>query len=174
MKLILIGLLLTELDFNLNFKAFSIDVLPDFIGWILLLLGCAKMLSYGNKFRSAWTISAAMIILAGVSAVPAILGMGLLNTVLTVVNVIGSLAAIYFIVKGISDIEDALREDLGYLDIWKVFCIKIVTLVLAAVMQFIPYFGAVFIIADIVVSIIFLYRMFTVTKAYKNHFKTEE
>lgn len=174
MKLILIGLLLAELDFNLNLKAVSIDILPDSIGWLLILLGCVKMAKHSRKFMSAAYICLPLMALGVAVILPNVMGLKLLSTIMSIVGSICSLAVSYFILKGISDTEDELRQDLGYMEIWKVFCIKIVTLALAAVMQFIPYLGVVFIIADVAVSLIFIYRIFTVMKAYENHFKTEE
>lgn len=174
MKLIFIGLLLSELDFNLNLKALSLDILPDSIGWLLILLGCVKMAKHSRKFMSGGYICLPLMALGVAAILPKVLGLNLLGTIMGVVTSICSLAVCYFIVKGISDTEDELREDLGYMEIWKVYCIKIVTLSLAAVMQFIPYLGVVFIIADIAVSLIFIYRIFTVMKAYEHHFRAEE
>lgn len=171
MKLIFIGLLLTNLDLNLNFRAFSIDILPDVIGWVLILLGCGKLAQYSGKFKSCELLAAVMTVLSVVAIFSGIMGMNVMGRIMGIVAGLGDLAACWLIVKGISDTEDKLRTDLGYLDLSKTLMIKLVTFVLSAILQFIPYLGAVFIIAHVVVCLIFIYRIFTAMKAFENHFK---
>ena len=50
MKLIFWGLLLDFLDFNLTFNGFSIDILPDFVGWLLVLFGARRMREENERF----------------------------------------------------------------------------------------------------------------------------
>ena len=50
MKLIFWGLLLDFLDFNLTLNGFSIDILPDFVGWLLVLFGARRMREENERF----------------------------------------------------------------------------------------------------------------------------
>ena len=50
MKLIFWGFLLDFLDFNLTLNGFSIDILPDFAGWLLVLFGARRMREENERF----------------------------------------------------------------------------------------------------------------------------
>ena len=50
MKLIFWGFLLDCLDFNLTLDGFSIDILPDFVGWLLVLFGARRMREENERF----------------------------------------------------------------------------------------------------------------------------
>ena len=50
MKLIFWGFLLDFLDFNLTLNGFSIDILPDFVGWLLVLFGARRMREENERF----------------------------------------------------------------------------------------------------------------------------
>ncbi len=173
MKFIFIGLLLTNLDLNLNLPNFSIDVLPDIIGWILILLGCAKMAQYSGKFRTSELIAAVMTVVSLAAIFIGAVDAGLISRISGIIAGVGDLAFCWFVTKAISDTEDKFRTDLGYMELYRVLSIKIVTFVLSAILQFIPYLGVVFIIAHIVVCLIFIYRIFTVMKAFQKHLEAE-
>lgn len=54
------GLLLVILDLKLN----GFDVLPDFIGYILVAVGCGGLASLSRRFSTAQTLSGVLVVLS--------------------------------------------------------------------------------------------------------------
>ncbi len=86
------GYLLTLVNLNLNFGSFSVNVFPNFIGWILFFLAFDKLGPYASdKPFLKWT-SLILVILAGTTWILGIakpeLDADLLTTIMGVISVV--------------------------------------------------------------------------------------
>jgi hypothetical protein len=63
------GLLLVVLDFTINFNRYHFDALPDFIGYVLIALGCAGLANVARGFTVAAKLSWALAVSDLIAAV---------------------------------------------------------------------------------------------------------
>ena len=84
MKKIVFGFLLIFLNFNLNFNRVSINVLPDFVGYYLLLQGMAQMKEENPRFAAPRPFTVGMVVYTAILWVGSVLGVsgGVLASVL--------------------------------------------------------------------------------------------
>lgn len=121
MKKIFIGLLLVLFDFTLSFDTHVLGLLPDFIGYLLIVLGLKELLQLWNSpaFTLARSLGIAATVLSAISYLWDLLGItfgwfsvgwGVLCTVLFLV-------ISYQLVLGVQDIEaqSALNLESGKL-----------------------------------------------------------
>ena len=64
-KLIAFGFMFTLVDFNLTLNGTTINVTPDFIGWILMYLAYDKLGDYMNGKSYMKILSLVLIVLSG-------------------------------------------------------------------------------------------------------------
>jgi hypothetical protein len=96
------GLLLVILDLNIN----RIDLLPDFIGYILIAIGCRGLAGASPHFSTASTMSWILVVLALIGyAVPrdAILLFGL-------VDLTADCAMMWFLLGGVMELATARQR----------------------------------------------------------------
>lgn len=109
MKNLFIGMIFVFLNFTISISGSSIDIIPDFIGFYLILKGLEELKGYSEKFIK---IRPLVIILGIYSLLTFALGLfgitnnlGNLAFVLVLINVIALIYVTYNIILGIMDIE---------------------------------------------------------------------
>lgn len=129
MLLILIGFLLMFFDLNIN----GFDLLPDFLGYVLIFIGLGKLAKHSENFAKArpWALGMAIVEVV-FAAVPLGLhfGPGLLLMLV-------SLYITYLITCGVADLEQLIGRDMSsakLLRVWKIQAIFIIgTLLLTGI-----------------------------------------
>jgi len=114
MKKFAIGFLLILLDFNLNFNQFSLNVLPDFVGYWLLMQGMAEMEKENPRFASPRPFAVGMVIYTALLWVGNLLGVsgGFLMTVLNLVALAAHFYIAWVLVLALREVEQCREADL--------------------------------------------------------------
>ena len=114
MKKFAIGFLLILLDFNLNFNRFSLNVLPDFVGYWLLMQGMAEMEKENPRFTSPRPFAIGMAIYTALLWVGNLLGVsgGFVMTVLNLVALAAHFYIAWVLVLALREVEQCREADL--------------------------------------------------------------
>ena len=127
MRRIFHGFMFAFLDFNLNLGSSSIDLIPDFIGYIMIAQGLDELAVFSPRFVRIRPYAAGMAIYSGAWYVFALLGLSaglgpVIHMILTLAETIVSLKISFEILMGIMDMEDFSRQNLNthsLLYVWK-------------------------------------------------------
>lgn len=99
------GFLFTLVNFNLNFPSFSINIMPEFVGWLLFFLAYDKLGSYiSDRQYMKWGAMTLLIINAAFWIMPSV-GLGAIRTILSICQDI-----YWFIILGVME---QVAEDYG-------------------------------------------------------------
>ncbi|MEI8199083.1 MAG: hypothetical protein WCG21_03390 [Eubacteriales bacterium] len=152
MNLIIWGLVCIFLDVNLPVGPVTIDIIPDFLGFILIAAGMQAYVSQSENYRKvrpfvwgAAVISAAVYIANMFGVIP-------LNTltsvIITVILMVLYLIATYYIYRGIRELEQKQGRVLGAENL------KVIWIVMAAAegLTLVCYYLPVLILLQMIVS----------------------
>ena len=99
------GLMLVTLDFKLN----EIDILPDFIGYFLFVLGCGGLVSASSHFSTARTLGCILLVLSLIEYVSP----REIATVLWFITLAANCGMMWFLFGGVMELATARqRSDL--------------------------------------------------------------
>ena len=114
MKKIVFGFLLLFLDFNLNFGRISVNVLPEFVGYYLLLQGTNEMKQVSPRFEVPRPLMVGMILYTAILWGLNLLGgsLGLLGTVLGVIALAVHFYIAWVLVRALRELEESCGADL--------------------------------------------------------------
>jgi len=114
MKKFAIGFLLIFLDFNLNFNQASLNVLPDFVGYYLLLQGTKEMDRESSLFAGPRPFMVVMIVYTAVLWLGALLnvGGGVLGMVLSIIAQVVHFYIAWVLVQALREMEQNHGADL--------------------------------------------------------------
>ena len=120
------GLALVILDFRINFNRFHFDVLPEFLGYILIAVGCMGLASVARGFSVAGKLSW----LLAVSDLIAWVLMGRTGRLLEFFDLVVNCGMIWFLMGGIMELATSRqRPDLCRGAAWR----RIAAIVLSCV-----------------------------------------
>lgn len=109
MKNIFTGFLLVFLNFDLNLGSSKIGLLPDFLGYIIMIKGLNELAQDSVRFIKAKTYAFGMAFYTGILYIFDFLGItpyfGVISYLLSVLATVVSLYISYNIVMGVFDIE---------------------------------------------------------------------
>ncbi|SMC63677.1 hypothetical protein [Papillibacter cinnamivorans] len=170
MRNIWIGMILIFLDFNLNIGSSQIGLIPDFLGYIILINGLSEMNRESPQFGRVKPFAIGMAIYTAILYVMDFLGisaaLGGFPYLLGVVSTLVSLYISYHIVTGVREIEetrgtfmngDALKTAWNRLAVFSVIALFAV---------WIPFLALFILIAGFIVSILYLVAFNTAKKLY--------
>ena len=121
MKAFFFGCLLIFLDFHLELNSVRIGLLPNFLGYYLLLRGMRELKEYSPHFSAPRGVVAALMVYSAILWGLDLLGLGeeylpvelqVLLLVLGLLATLGLLYSFYQIVSGILEMETAFLADL--------------------------------------------------------------
>ncbi len=125
MKLIFIGLIFILMELNLG-----INLLPDFVGYLLIWKGCGELAGDSVKLANARPLA---LILTGLTAVVYVMtllkltsGLGVIGIILELAMVFGSLLMIFMIGQGVREMEIKHGADfnaVALLNSWKLLAV---------------------------------------------------
>ena len=162
MRTIFIGFLFILLDFNLNLGSSSIELIPDFIGYIYVLKGLMELSEHSEWFTRLKPFANGMAIFSGIIFVMDLLGisvaMGTIVTMpLAIVSTIISLYITYGIVMGIKDMEAANEWDLNSDSLYSTWKVLVICTIVSYMVFFIPFVAIIGIVVGVIANIFFLY-----------------
>jgi len=169
------GFILIFLDFNLNIGESKIDLIPDFLGYIIMIRGLLEMADESIFFKKVRPYLTVMVGFSGVLYLLDMLGvsasLGVLNYVLGLLYTVLSLYISYNIVMGVVDIEGIYDIFLNGSNLKFIWTLYAVLSVLTFVLLIIPPFAIVCMIVTFIVSICFLVAFNNSKNLYYNAIK---
>ena len=167
MKKIVFGFLLIFLNFNLNFNRVSINVLPDFVGYYLLLQGMAQMKEENPRFAAPRPFTVGMVVYTAILWVGSVLGIsgGILASALNLVALVVQFYIAWVLVAALRELETGYGADLYgamLLKRWKILLGLNVVLQLIRLLALVTpvdavgMAAAVLVLADIVWAFLFI------------------
>lgn len=116
MKKIFWGFFFVYLNFNLTINGFGLNLIPDFVGYILLYQAAGTLAGESGQFRKLQPFSVAMAIYTGILWVGELLGITgetWLDMLLDTVALGGSLYISWNVIQAILEIEENRGADLN-------------------------------------------------------------
>lgn len=160
MSNIFIGMLLVFLDFNLNLGNSTIGLIPDFIGYFIMMKGVIELEPESSNFTKVVPIVKGMVIYAGIIYAFDLLGisynLGIITYILGLISTIASLYISYHIVIGVGDIERQTSKHLNADELFRVWKIMAIFSVVMYLLIFIPLLAIFGVITGLAVSIYYL------------------
>lgn len=171
MKELFIGMVLVLLDVKLELGPFTGDVLPDFVGWYLMLPGLAALGAQNAHFRKVRPWAAVMVIGSAVLYVMEMtagsLGSKVLNFFLGFAELAVGLLIGYWIVAGIRDMERLQNRELEGEKLQNLWLYMTVIQVITYGCGWIPMVGSVGAIAALVMNGCFLAAFYRTKERYE-------
>lgn len=174
MRNLFVGLLFVFLDFNLDFGLTRVGLIPDFIGYIMIMIGLNELIFLSPRFKKAHPFAIGMVVYSSVLYVADFFGVwvqfggisGWLGLGLGLVSVAVSLYISYCIVKGVHDLEIEEGRDLNGERLFSTWKLLAIFSAISYVIIIIPVLGIISIVASLVVGIIFLVAFNKTKNAY--------
>lgn len=111
------GFFFIFVNFNLNLNAHSLNILPPFVGYLLLLRGMRDLETESELFRGPRPFAVGMAIYTGILWLGDLLGAvssaGWMGTLLGLAATVVSLYVAWAIIQGVQDMESRRNTDLG-------------------------------------------------------------
>lgn len=109
MKNIFIGFIFIFLDFHLNIGNSKIGLIPDFIGYIVMINGLVEMAGESTRFMKVKPYASGMAVYSGILYLLDLMGvsmsLGALTYIFAIISTVISLYISYNIVMGVIDVE---------------------------------------------------------------------
>lgn len=161
MQNIFYGMLLIFIDVSFNVGSAKIGLIPDFLGYMLMIKGINEISSESDKFIKAKLYMKLMVVYTLCWYIGDLLGISnhineLLSIVLGIIAMIVSLYIRYSIIAGIVDIEKKCKYNLNTQTLYSVWKAYAIFSILACVALLIPIVGFIIVIISAVINIYFL------------------
>lgn len=160
MKNIFIGFIFIFLDFNLDLGNPQIGLIPDFVGYIIMISGMEEMAGESMLFMKVKPYVTGMAFYTGVLYLLDFVGisvsLGILTYVLAFTSTVFTLYISYNIVMGVIDMEGKYNKPLNGDSLKSTWILLAVFKVLAFVLLLIPLLGIISIVLSIILDICFL------------------
>lgn len=167
---ILAGLLFILVDFNITGGTSSIDILPDFVGYILIIYGLRTLIDKSIHFKKAHSFSIGMAIYMGIMFLSDVAGityqLGFLAYLLSLITLIISLFITYKIVMGVREIETFRGFDLRGVSLKTCWNVMAVFQIGSYLLFFIPLINIIMLIGGFLTAIAFVVYFNTTRNAY--------
>ncbi len=172
MDKIFIGFILIFLDFNFTIGNVRIDILPDFVGYIVMIYGLIEMTSKSPRFMETKPYAIGMAVYTGILFFIDIFfsstSLGVLTYIFAFASTCIYIFISYKIVMGVIDMEEKYNVNLNGNSLksrWTAFA---VFNILSFVSLLIPPFLTIFLIVGIIIFICFLFAFYNSKKLYYN------
>lgn len=109
------GFFFIYLNFHLNLNQYSLNILPNFVGYILLLQGMKQLEEESHFFRRARPFAVGMAVYEAILWVGAVFGIvsdSRIGTVLGWISMVVSLYVSWLLIQGVLAIEQQSERDL--------------------------------------------------------------
>lgn len=130
MRKLFIGMIFVFLDFTINLNTARIGLIPDFVGYIIMMQGLSELSEQSDRFINIRPFVLGMAVYSGALYLFDLLGItasaGIGSWLLGLISTGISLYISYSIVMGVMDIEQSQMRDLNgakLLQVWKAYAI---------------------------------------------------
>lgn len=183
MKLLFWGFFFIFFNFNFNINQYSLNVLPDFVGYILLFQGAKALEAESRYFKNAQPFAVGMAVYTAVLWVGALLGMEggsesqqILTNILGLISTIVALYVSWVLVQGVLEAEVARGESIGGRAIyqrWKALAvIRVLGVVIGILVDLaniavLLMLSVPLLIVGLIVNVLYLIAWWRTAKAYE-------
>ena len=164
------GFFFLFLNFNLNFNGASLQLLPDWVGFVLLYAACSELESESELFQKPRPFCIGLAVYTGILWLMDLMGiganLGILSWVLGLTATCLNLYVSMLIIDAITNMEMRRNYDLcsAYLRrVWKVVAVATIA---ANVLLIVPVVAVVCALVAAVAGIVFLVAVHKTRKAY--------
>ena len=155
MSKIFAGFLFVFLNFNLTLnQTYTVNLLPDFIGFLLLYLGTRELLEESPRYSAAgpWLL--------------ALTAYSLAVWVLNFLGISGGWVATWLVIKGFGDIENNNRVEIGAAQSMHSWKICAILNIVAVGLSWVPLLNILLLLGMVVVTILLLVSLNKTRKLY--------
>lgn len=179
MRKLFYGFLLMFLSFDLSINEHSLDVLPDFVGYFLLIRGMKEMAVESSLFQNARPFAAGMMIYSAILWIGNLLAVteeGWLSELLNLIAMIVALYIAWVLIQAVRETEENRATDLNsgaLYRYWKGLVVIQVAAKMLALMINLANLGvlialvAILAVIGFVLQILYLIAWWRGTKAYE-------
>ena len=162
------GLIFVLVSIHIDFGASRIDLLPDFIGFFLIMTGVDQLPAVSRYFQWARTIALVMGVYSAIVFVLALFGVAASQDVLiwslALVATAALLCLSFCIVKGLAELETAHGLALQSKTLYKLWLLLAACNIACLLLYPLPVLLTVASLATVVVSVIFLFNFYQAAK----------
>lgn len=170
MQNLFIGLLLDFLDFYLDFGTMKLDVIPDFIGYILIYKGLVQLQANSPWFVRIKPFAIGMAVYSGLIFVMDLMGRFTTDVTLSLLlgtaSIAISLYITYGIIRGIMELEKTMHRQLQSGKLFQVWKLQAVTTILAHLFIIIPIISVILFFISFIMDVYFLYTFHITRKLF--------
>lgn len=161
MQNIFYGMLLSFLNFDLNIGDCKIGLIPDCLGYILMIKGINELMIEGSHFKKIKPYIELMVVYTSFLYIADLLNIrNQINEILTItvgiIFTIISLYIVYSIIKGITDIEHKYKCNLKSGILYSLWKARVVFVILGYVATLTSVGVVIIIIIGFIINIYFL------------------
>lgn len=172
MTKILIGFLLVFLDYTFSpQKGVVIEILPDFIGYALVVIGALQLRKDGSLYAVLAISSIIMTAFSGLTYSQGVMAVALserADVLLSALALIGSFIVAILFLLALRQAEQKYQSNFGSGDIRSALWFMAVTTVLAFVFQILPVMGIIGIMIGFLGNMFFLFELGRTRNKYRN------
>lgn len=174
MKNIFIGFLLVFLNFSLDFGNSRIGLIPDFLGYMVMINGLNEMAKESMLFEKIKPYVTGMAVYSGILYILDLIGFsmsfGIFSYGLAFISTVISLYISYNIVMGVLDTESKHSKPLNGDRLKSTWTLLAVVNIMTYVFLIIPVLSLMSIIAAFIIAILFLVEFNNSKKRYYDMF----
>ena len=168
MKSIFTGMLLVFLNFNLDFNATRIGLIPTFLGYIFMVRGLSELAGFSSQFSKVTPYSKGMIAYSATCYAMDLFGISsmlgeVLSFALALTTTIVSLFISHGIILGIREVETTRVQNLNSDQLYSTWKLLVFFSLISYVLFLIPVLAIVSIIISFIIGVYYLF-VFNKTK----------
>lgn len=171
MNMLFYAMVFVLLGVNINIDGHSFGLLPDFIGYFLMMWGLESLGSQSRYFAKARPVAMGMIaysaVLYVVDALAVTVYFQFWSFCLSAVALAVRLLLSHWIVSGVQDVERSRNWNLEGEKLRSMWIYAVVISVIATLCSWVPVVGQIAGIAEIVVCLLFLAAFYQSKKRYE-------
>lgn len=166
------GMLLVFLDVNIGFNDHIFDILPDFVGYFLMMRGLETMAVESHWFEKARPVAMGMMIYSAVVYLVDVLAVTVYSRVLSfclgIVAMAASLLLGWWTVSGVRDMERRQNRDLEGEKLQNFWLYMAIIQTITCFCGWIPLVGTMGVAAALVMNICFLAAFYRTKNLYES------
>lgn len=176
MKKIFAGLVFSLLNINIIIgeSAAELAVLPDFVGYLLILAGAKQLADESNEFSAIKPFCSAGAVIGAALFVLSLLGQGsdggamtIAMRIMAAAETVLSLYVSYRIICGVEDIEKSRAQKLGADKLRIAWKFSAVGIAAAYIMYLVPVVSSVGILVNFAFSLVLLWHFYHTASLYE-------
>ena len=161
MRKVFIGMILVFIDFDLTLNNIVIGLIPDFIGYFMMIGGLNEIIDYSSDFRKVLPFVKLMAVFSTISYILGFFGIwrggnDFLGFVIGLIITCISIYICYCIVMGIREIEEKRGQDLNSHNLYSAWKVGAILNVVTYALLIFPVLAFLSILSSFIAYIFYL------------------